>query len=648
MAKLLDRPIFPVFLLLLGILGIYFLYLPGMGAAMMFDTEPNLRGLAAVQNFETALTFIFTGQAGPFGRPISLASFALEAHHWPENWQALRHTNVLIHIANGVLVAWATFLILRSYTGDATRSMWAALFAAMIWMASPLLASTTFMVVQRMASLTVTFMLLGVVSHLYLRAMIPARPVLGLSLVTLNLGLFTMLAVFTKENGALLPALLLVLEVFTLRKLGGSIGRKWNYWVGAFLFFPFVCIVGYLLSRWGYSEGAMAFRDFSTMERLLTQAVILWEYLFNAALPAIHRLGPFHDNYPIYRSIFEPVVLLAVLGWIGVLAAIWFCRKRLPMISFAAAWFLVAHLVESTTIGLELYFEHRNYLALIGPAVALSYAGVFGLPEYRKHLITGLVLYLTMNALVLLQLSNLWGQPHTSAEFWAEHNADSPRAIIHVSNMRIFSNDIVGAVSGFERALDIPGEEAHMRLQALALQCNFNLGGRDSELLDHLAWDIERARFSYGLVATLGQMDAIRREAQCETYTRDDLLEIAELMLKSESLAPISRLHAFVHDVKGEIHFRDQEYEIAGRYFWESLKQRIDPQVLFKAVVSWLESNNYHEGCRMLRDMENRGPSTWPTKGIWQDALRIYEGDFAEAAGAVSCAEILSGVGSDA
>ena len=643
MTRLLDRSFQPIILLLLGLAGIYFLYLPGMSAAMMFDTEHNLRGLAAVQSIESALTFIFTGQAGPLGRPISLATFAFEAHHWPQNWQALRHTNVLIHLANGVLVAWVTFLVLRSYTGDATRSMWAAFFAAMIWMASPLLASTTFMVVQRMASLTVTFILAGVISHIYLRGLISDWPKLGFFLVTFSLGLFTVLAVFTKENGALLPALLLVLEVFVLRRPDGPIERLWRYWIGFFLLFPLVIIIGYLLSRWGYSEEAMAIRDFSTLERLLTQAVVLWEYLFNAALPAIHRLGPFHDNYPIYRSILEPVVLLSVLGWAGVLAAIWFCRKRLPIFSFAVGWFLVAHLVESTTIGLELYFEHRNYLALIGPVIALAYAGVFAFPEYRKYLISALVMYLFMNALVLLQLSSLWGQPHTSAEFWAEQNPDSPRAAIHVANMRIASNDIVGAISSLEAAREIPGEAAQMGLKTLAISCNFNLAGRDSNLLDQVARDLQSTRYSYDLVATLAQLDRIRRQSGCETYTRKDVLQIAELLLKSEILGPVDRMNAYVHDLKGDIRFRDQEYEIAGGHFWNSLKQRTDPQVLFKAVVSWLESKNYSQGCQMLRDMELRGPSTWPTERIWQDALRVYERDFAEAAEVESCAEILGG-----
>ena len=38
-------------------------------------------------------------------------------------------------------------------------------------------------------------------------------------------------------------------------------------------------------------------------------------------------------------------------------------RRQLPLFSFSVLFFYASHLLESTVINLELYFEHRNYIA---------------------------------------------------------------------------------------------------------------------------------------------------------------------------------------------------------------------------------------------------------------------------------------------
>ncbi len=46
-------------------------------------------------------------------------------------------------------------------------------------------------------------------------------------------------------------------------------------------------------------------------------------------------------------------------------------RKKWPLFAFAVLWFFAGHALESTFLPLEYFFEHRNYLPLLGPIFAL-------------------------------------------------------------------------------------------------------------------------------------------------------------------------------------------------------------------------------------------------------------------------------------
>ncbi|MDP3284297.1 MAG: tetratricopeptide repeat protein, partial [Desulfobacterales bacterium] len=103
-------------------------------------------------------------------------------------------------------------------------------------------------------------------------------------------------------------------------------------------------------------------RYFTPGERLLTEARILVYYLFLFFYPAPTRLSIEHD-VDLSVSFFHPWTtmpsIIIILFLIGI--GIWQARKR-PLLSFAILFFFLNHVIESSVIGLELIFEHRNYL----------------------------------------------------------------------------------------------------------------------------------------------------------------------------------------------------------------------------------------------------------------------------------------------
>lgn len=636
--------VLPVFLL--GLLAVYLLYQPALDAPVLYDTESNLAGVNSAVESGQARTWILTGEAGPLGRPIALATFVAEAEAWPDDPGSLRHTNVLIHLLNGLLLAWAAFLILRAVTGKTRESAWAGVLAAMIWLLSPLLASTNLIIIQRMTSLATLFMLAGVVAHMHLRTLVATRPVAGYIAISFSLGVFTLLATLTKENGALLPGMILVLEFFVLSKPQQANPKHWRLWQGIFLLAPLLLIAGYVLSRWSYPENTLLMRDFNAWERLMTQAVVLWEYLFHTLVPAMHRLGPFHDGYAAYRSFWDLPVLLAVAGWLAAIFVAIRFRRQLPMLSFAIGWYLVGHLLESTVIPLELYFEHRNYLPLIGPAIALSWGLVFAVPHLRRLLVTGAVFYMLVCGFVLFRTAMLWDHGLDGAQFWQEHNPDSQRAALFLTERLMQEGDLAAVLMNLQQRQAPPGQEAVQHLFDTGIRCYYGFPA-DDDFLFTMKDKLDHAAFSYALIRYVGGLYEMARDWQCSAYSEEDIVDLAREMLDRERLAGVTYTRYSLNALLGNIMVDRGQYAKAATYFEHSLAARKDPQNLFRAVASHLEAGQYAEGCRMIANMHANPPERRMTREIWQDALTIYEQDIATAADMASCQEVLDSEGSN-
>ena len=93
-------PYLPRAVLGLGLVLIVFIYSLAWSGRLQFDDAANLDGLYGISDFTSALVFILTGEAGPTGRPLALASFALQHDAWP-NPRPFLVFNTLLHAANG-------------------------------------------------------------------------------------------------------------------------------------------------------------------------------------------------------------------------------------------------------------------------------------------------------------------------------------------------------------------------------------------------------------------------------------------------------------------------------------------------------------------------------------------------------------------
>jgi protein O-mannosyl-transferase len=405
-------------------LTICLVYWTGLSGPFLFDDHWNLSPLGAeggIESFSHWLRFVLEGESGPLGRPISLASFTLNAQHWPADPWPFKLTNLLLHLSNTMLLyALSNRLFHLSRLSHASTL---AALAALLWALHPLHVSTVLYVVQRMAQLSLLFTLIGLSLYLHGRVLAIARPRAGYLLMLGGVGIGTLLATLSKENGALLPLYALVIEVTVIRFSGIPPPMGWRYGQALVLRIPILLLIAYF----AISSPAWLLRylnrDFSLLQRLGAEGPILWDYLNLFAIPSLSGSGLFHDV-----TVDDYSTLMMVGAWLGIaalMAIAWHLRSRAPLIAAGLLWFFAGHAMESTFLPLELYFEHRNYLPFIGLTWALM-AALSALPSRFIGLAAGTLLLL-WGTMTHLQ-ARVWGNEQVAAQVWLKENPESLRA----------------------------------------------------------------------------------------------------------------------------------------------------------------------------------------------------------------------------
>lgn len=402
------------------------LYWPGLQGPFLFDdfaTLPALGSQGGVHDLRSLLVYLTGGTAGEAGRPLSLLSFLVDDNGWPSSPASFKRTNLALHMVNGLLLAWLIHAIAEA-RGE-PRPERIALFAMAAWLLHPLLVSTTLYVVQRMAMLAATFVLLGLL--LYVKGRVAWAHARGRAhaLLASATVVCPLLAVLAKENGALLPLLCLVLEATVLARLRPRPGAVWY---GVFQVLPVTLMVAVVFWQWPAIVQGYELRPFDLRERLLTQAVVLTSYLYQLVIPYPMPGGLFRDDFTLSTGLTSPWWTLPCVVAVAALAVLaLFLRRRQPWLACGLSFFFAAHLVESSVIPLELYFEHRNYLPaallFVAPVVAVLRPGAGS--RVRRLALGG---WLAMACLGTWQQARLWGDDSLLLATWAHARPGSERA----------------------------------------------------------------------------------------------------------------------------------------------------------------------------------------------------------------------------
>lgn len=603
-------------ILFAALISTWFAYFPGLGGSLHFDDHHNLGGLVEVDDAESALRFVATGTAGPLGRPLALASFASQAYAWPQAPDTFIRTNILIHLLNGTLVTWFLYLLGRNRKQPEKQAALIAVGGAAIWMLMPLLASSSLLIIQRMTTLSATFVLLGGIGYLFARHAIDRRPIAALCGMSLSLGVGTALGVLAKENAALLFLFILSVEATLLTRPSLIPRRLWQTWFTCVFIVPLIGLLLFLVFSLPYPESVVLRRDFNGIERLITQAEILWRYLYLAIMPNVPSLGPFHDDYPIRRSPLSLASLLAIAGWLVLICAAFLLRRKVPLFAFAIAWYLAGHLLESTTLSLELYFEHRNYLPIIGPVYALVASVIHVEKQWRRVAIGGLAVYALMLGGVLFSMTSLWGSPALSAEMWRIYKPESQRAHQYLAGFLEQQGQMLAARQLLNRYIDANPGTHGLQLQTVLISCQVEPLSDHGAKLKYLQKELATTKFDFSAVDALQKLHSLVKDDHCRSVDLSAIYDIGQSLLDNPSFRqPVIRHN--IHLLMAEIAIEQRNFGLTMDHLHKALDAAFNIETLNFAIEILNNGKRYDISNEFLADARTRTPPLHPVRAIY-------------------------------
>ncbi|MCG7199102.1 hypothetical protein MD273_05095 [Marinobacter pelagius] len=464
----------------------YLVYEQGINNRFYFDDYANLPALGEtgeVDSFEDLKVYVQSNAAGPTGRPISVLSFLIDDNTWPSNASEFKETNLLIHLLIGCLVFWASILIIEALTKirpEFGLPWWSSILVAGFWLVNPLHVSTVLYPVQRMAQLSTLFTVAGILAFLKIRPLISRKAKAGVPLLFACLTPLYFLAVFSKENGVLLPLFLLVLEVFVLRK-AYPMNPKLDLVFRVCVWGVLACILGIILYKASVNGWFTAYpgRDFTPLERLITQPLVLFLYLRELFIPGLYTPALYYDDFQHLTLSNYGQVLFYLVGLLGLAFFGFKGLKQSKPYGIAFSFFLVGHLLESTALNLELVFEHRNYLAsaFIG-FVLLSI--VMLLRRTRIPAVLVPLLVLLLYPLPTLTRAQLWGEPLEFGAVLAKLSPHSIRSQIELNNALVDYGMIEKARSHMRQATMTNPESLYLAIHMVLLDCMESIDQSDS------------------------------------------------------------------------------------------------------------------------------------------------------------------------
>jgi tetratricopeptide (TPR) repeat protein len=530
-----------------------------------FLYNPSYRGLGLAQ-LKWAWTTLWVGVY----QPLAWWLFGAQYVVWKLDPRGYHLTSLLFHAANAVVLYVLTMTVLvrcrpdpllqRPWTCALGAGLATALFAV-----HPLRVETVAWASCQPYLPCALFFMLAVLT--YLRAFPSDYPPRRAWLV----GAFVLFvaALLSKAVAVSLPAVLLILDVYPLRRFGDGPGR----WSGPSVRkavwekVPFVLVslvfMGLALAARPGSRASIEHYDASA--RLAKACYGIWFYPLKTALPL--------DLIPLYPSPREmnwraPPFLWSILGTVAMSVGVFLLRRRWP--GLLAAWmsYLVILAPNSGLIwvGDQLAADRYSYVAMLG-LVMLAAAGLCRLWPSSWGVRRGAIGMITVSLCALLVLvvltwhqCRIWHTPETLWTHALNHGGGrSSYAHINLGLVRFRQGKLDEAAAHYREAIRV--DPAHA-------ESYYNLGlvlFRQGKLDEAAAQYTEAIRLDPGSPGPHYNLGLV-------LFRQGKLDEAAAHYTEAIRLDPGS---PGPHNNLGAVRFRQGKYAEAAAHYTEAI--RLDP-----------------------------------------------------------------------
>lgn len=384
-----------------------------------------------------------TTYAGHF-QPLTWMSYALDRSlPWPDEVFGFHASNLIYH----ALTAIGLYFVLRVLLQLAAREradrrsapvVAAAAVGAALWAVHPLRVESVAWMVERRDVVSGLFFVLAIFCYLHWAKRADRKPVGNLAVLAyLGAILMCSLSLLAKASAATLPLVLLVMDVYPLRRVGQLNGQSSSTWARVVLEkLPLFAVCGLAGAAAIYAQA-----DFGAMESLgrygiparVAQAVYgSLFYLRRTIWPG--QLSPIYE-LPDSSALFGPMLWFSLGGLIIVFIFAYRLRRVYPAVwvSLLAYLAIVAPVLGILQSGPQLVADRYSYLSCMGLsalAVGIVYVAVRNGVVHRKVHARALVALVSAVVIALLcratyAQTQVW---RDSVTFWSYAVATSPES----------------------------------------------------------------------------------------------------------------------------------------------------------------------------------------------------------------------------
>lgn len=519
----------------------------------------------------THLGWMLETFAGGHYQPLTWLTFALDYRLWKLDARGYHLTNLILHAAAAVVFLRLARRLFRLVGGTTLRPciVLSALAAALLFAVHPLRVESVAWVTERRDVLSGVLFFATLLAYVRYAECAPqpgaGRSAYGLGELTMPAGLYA-LCLLAKAAALGLPFILLVLDVYPLRRLGGRAGwfskATARVWLEKIPFALLAVAAGLVALSAQSSAGALhSLQQYDAASRVGQAAFGLVFYLQKTVFP--FGLGPIYEIPP-------PSVLVGGAFWarslflIMVSAVVVSMRRRWP--AGLAAWIcylvLLAPVLGIAQAGRQVAADRYSYLACSGFAL-LAGGGVLAVCRAcAREDVSRWWLYLTGVAAVIL-IAALGVLTHVQARVWQNSvtlwrqgvrvSPDSPLAHVNLADALAARRQYAEAIEHYRAGLRMDPRDAiaHNGLGVALLDA-----GDAAEALQHLQEAVQldpeyvAARYNLAYVLTgFGRFE--EAAAQYEEVLKRNA-DFSEARINLSHLLSLQRQYARCADVLEE------------------------------------------------------------------------------------------------
>src|SRR5215813_12878864 len=440
--------------------------------------NPHFRGLGW-----TNLVWMFTTFHVGHYQPLSWVTLGLDYVLWGMNPFGYHLTSLLLHAATAVVFFFLARELLAIASGSEENqiAVWiGAAIAALVFALHPLRVESVAWATERRDVLSGLFYTLTILTYLHAWR---AGKLRG-KWYWVTLGLF-LCAILSKSLTVTLPAVLLLLDIYPLRRLGGTQGW-WSkaaravYWEKvpfALLSLGFSAVAFIALAQ---IENMASLQRLGLLDRLTISVYSLWFYFWKTLAP--FKLSPLYE-LPTDLDFSRPSFMLSyvvVSLAVGLGLAL---RRRQPWVGIAGLVYLVTLLPVLGIFqnGPQIVADRYSYIACMGWAVLAgagahyfwqaSVVGRIRKPSFVLGCWAGVIVLFGLGFLTWRQ-TQVWHDPERLWSYVLSTTGESLFARNNLGNALAAEGRFDEAMNQFERALKTdPGlAKAHYNMGSLLTQ----------------------------------------------------------------------------------------------------------------------------------------------------------------------------------